>query len=229
MTAAVELHNFTLKIDKFILNNISFRVNTKEIVAIIGKTGAGKTLLLESISGAYHVNQGDILLFGKDMLSMPLQERDIGFVYQDFALFPHMTVFDNISYGLKMRKTPKNMIRERVKEIARILSIENILNHWPGTLSGGEKQRTALARALILRPKLILLDEPFSALDPVTKKKMYAMLTDIHQQFGCTIIFVSHDFEEASCLANRVGIMISGELVEIRETKNLFYPIGIIA
>ncbi|SHJ29698.1 ATP-binding cassette domain-containing protein [Parasporobacterium paucivorans] len=224
METAVAVKDFTLRRGSFLLKSINLTVRKNEILAIIGKTGAGKTMLLEAISGAYGEKKGRIFVSGTDVLSVPVEKRGIGFVYQDYGLFPHMTVYQNISYGLRMRKTPKESIKEKVEHIAQLLSIQHILNCWPATLSGGECQRTALARSLIVNPRLLLLDEPFSALDPVTRDKMHELLLDIHQKFNCTIIFVSHDFKEAASLAERVGVMIDGELIEVRNCKDLFLP-----
>ena len=143
-------------------------------------------------------------------------------MYQDFGLFPHMTAFQNIGYGLKMQKIHKAKRQDMIEKMADLLSINHILNQYPGTLSGGERQRTALARALVLRPKLLLMDEPFSALDPVTKQAMYRQIKEIHDIFGCTILFVTHDFSEAQIMADRIGIMSNGELKAIRNKKELF-------
>lgn len=224
METAVAVRNFSLRRGNFRLKNINLTVHKNEILAIIGKTGSGKTMLLEAISGAYRVKEGQIFISGTDVRSLPIEKRGIGFVYQDFGLFPHMTVYQNISYGLRIRKAAKESIKEKVEHVAQLLSIQHILNCWPATLSGGECQRTALARSLIVNPRLLLLDEPFSALDPVTTDKMHELMLDIHKQFDCTIIFVSHDFKEAQSLAERVGVMIDGELIEVRNYKELFFP-----
>ena len=210
MVSAIEVKNVFLKMGDFQLKNISFDVRRKEIFAILGKTGAGKTLLLESIAGFYRNLEGEIFLEGKNVLKTPLTERKIGYVYQDYGLFPHMTVRKNISYGLKMQRKSKMEIAKKVGHMAEIMSISHILEQYPDTLSGGEKQRTALARSLVLDPGVLLLDEPFSALDPVTKASMYQELLKINQQFDCAILFVTHDFTEAQKLAHRVGIMDKG-------------------
>lgn len=224
MTPVIEVRNLTLKKGNFQLNNITFDVNAKEIFAILGKTGAGKTLLLESIAGYYPEFRGEVSFNGKAVLDIPLSERKIGFVYQDYGLFPHLTVEQNISYGLKIRKQPRSILAKEVHRMAELLSITHILKQYPGTLSGGEKQRTALGRALVLSPDVLLLDEPFSALDPVTKQAMYSELQNIHENFSCAILFVTHDFSEAQLLANRIGIMDSGCLKAVRNSNMLFEP-----
>ncbi len=222
MKQVIEVRNFSLRKGSFQLQQISFTIRSSEIFAIVGRTGAGKTLLLESIAGYYPGLQGEVVLKGKPVLTIPLMERNIGFVYQDYSLFPHMTVKNNISYGLKMHHKSKLEITEKVERIADMLSITSILSHYPGTLSGGEKQRTALARALVLKPDILLLDEPFSALDPATKMIMYEEILKIRRRFGCAILFVTHDFSEAQKLADRVGIMAGGRLKAIRRSDNLF-------
>lgn len=218
----VEINNYSVQLGKFKLNQINLNIGAKEIFAVLGRTGSGKTVLLESVAGFYRKFSGKVMIQGIPVIDVPLEKRNIGFVYQDFGLFPHMTVFDNITYGLKIRKIDKGVQKERVDKMAEILSIGHILKQYPGTLSGGERQRTALARALILNPQLLLMDEPFSSLDPATKENMYNQINKIHDIFGCTILFVTHDFNEAQCMANRIGIMVNGELKAIRKSTDLF-------
>ncbi|MEG1500833.1 MAG: ATP-binding cassette domain-containing protein [Clostridiales bacterium] len=222
--AVISVKNYCLQKGDFSLKNFFLFLFSNEIMAILGKTGSGKTLLLESIAGYYSDGQGEIN-FGEagksanDLSSSPIK---IGFVYQDYGLFPYLTVEKNIAYSLLMQKMPKAKIQHKVKEMAEVLGISHILKQYPGTLSGGEKQRTALARALIFNPQVLLLDEPFSAMDPVTKQVMYAEILKIKKNFACSILFVTHDFNEAQCLAGRIGIMIDGRLSAIRTRENLF-------
>lgn len=222
MKKLIDLEQFSVSVGSFSLKNINLQIYENEIFAILGKTGSGKTVLLESIAGFYKSEEGSIKIYDKKVNEIPLENRRIGFVYQDYGLFPHMTVFNNISYGLKIQKVNKKIIKSTVEEICKILSIENILNQYPGTLSGGEKQRTALARSVVLKPKILLMDEPFSALDPTTKLSMYDEIKKIHKIFGCTIIFVTHDFNEAQIMADRIGILKSGELKSVRKSEELF-------
>lgn len=222
VNAMVEINNYSIQLGKFKLNQINLNIGAKEIFAVLGRTGSGKTVLLESVAGFYRKFSGKVMIQGIPVIDVPLEKRNIGFVYQDFGLFPHMTVFDNITYGLKIRKIDKGVQKERVDKMAEILSIGHILKQYPGTLSGGERQRTALARALILNPQLLLMDEPFSSLDPATKENMYNQINKIHDIFGCTILFVTHDFNEAQRMANRIGIMVNGELKAIRKSTDLF-------
>ncbi|MBC3887007.1 ATP-binding cassette domain-containing protein [Acetobacterium paludosum] len=222
MNAMVEIKDFSIQLGSFKLKNINLNIFDNEIFAVLGKTGSGKTVLLESIAGFYRRFSGNVTIQGKSVIEIPLEKRKIGFVYQDFGLFPHMTVYDNICYGLKIQKMDKEKRKKKVAEMAEILSIEHILKQYPGTLSGGERQRTALARALVLNPKMLLMDEPFSALDPATKQSMYEQIKEIHKIFGCTILFVTHDFNEAQIMADRIGIMVNGELRGIRKSTDLF-------
>ncbi len=224
MDRIIEIRRYSLARENFALRDIDLDIYDNECFAILGRTGSGKTMLLESIAGYYSDGSGSITISGKDVRTLPAEKRRIGFVYQDHGLFPHMTVFKNIAYGLSMRKKGKNEIRERVHDMAAAFSISNILDQYPGTLSGGEKQRTAMARALITKPDVLLLDEPFSALDPATKDSIYGQFRRIREQYRCPILFVTHDFNEAQLLADRIGIMSDGRLCGIRTPKMLFQP-----
>ncbi|MFZ3130025.1 MAG: ATP-binding cassette domain-containing protein [Desulfosporosinus sp.] len=218
----VQIKDFSIQLGKFKLDSINLDIYQKEIFAVLGKTGSGKTVLLESVAGFYRSASGKVKIEGKSVADVPLEKRKVGFVYQDSGLFPHMNVYDNICYGLKMQKVDKSLRRKIIDETAEILSISHIFKQYPGTLSGGERQRAALARVLVLKPKILLMDEPFSALDPVTKQMMYKQIEEIHNIFGCTILFVTHDFNEAQRMANRIGIMVKGELNIIRKSEDLF-------
>ncbi len=222
MNNIINIENYNLKLGNFALNNINLEIKEGEIFAILGKTGSGKTVLLESMAGFYSHGEGSISIKGTPINDISVYDRNISFVYQDYALFPHMTVFDNIAYGLKMKKIKKQNQIKIVNEIAKLLSLENILKKYPGTISGGEKQRTALARALVLNPQILLMDEPFSALDPATKENMYSKIKQLHKKFKCTIVFVTHDFNEAKKMANRIGIISNGNLKTVRNSQNLF-------
>lgn len=178
-------------------------------------------MLLESISGFYRADMGIIRVNKIDVCSIKPEYRQIGFVYQDFGLFPHMSVYENIIYGLRMHKVKKKKADAVVQEMVNIMGISKILEQYPATLSGGERQRAALARTLVLNPKVLLMDEPFSALDPNTRCDMYELVKSIHKKFCCTIIFVTHDFQEAQYMANRIGIMINGEMRYICKAEDL--------
>lgn len=218
----LEIQNLSVKRGNFLLNNICLAVRENEILSIIGKTGAGKTLLLEAAAGFYEPDQGNVVYQGTPVCRISISRRNIGYLYQDYSLFPHMTAFFNIAYGLGIQRVPKTEIQSRVQEMAVRFEIQHILGQYPGTLSGGEQQRVALARALIMRPRLLLLDEPFSALDPVTKRKMYVTIREIRRDFHCSVIFVTHNFAEAQQLADRIGVLISGRLCGIVKSSDLY-------
>lgn len=220
---AIETKSLEITRGTFKLGPINFYVEEGEIFAILGRTGSGKTVLLETIAGFYQEQyEGDIFVFGEDGYELTPDTRNMGFVYQDAGLFPHLTVEQNIAYGLKMHKVDPKIIEEKVSYITDLLSISKIRKQYPATISGGEKQRTALARSLVMNPKILLLDEPFSALDPATRQKMYEEMQRIHEEFNCTIVFVTHDFHEAQHLANHIGIMLHGEMKTIVEADKLF-------
>lgn len=208
----IVIHNFTVQRGSFTLKPLSITIGKGEIFAILGRTGSGKTVLLEAIGGMFPGTGGSICFDGTDIRDIDPGSRRLGFVYQNHCLFPHMTVYDNIVYGMKMHRFPKEEQQKRAAVLMEMLSITHLKNRYPGTLSGGESQRTALARALVLEPEILLLDEPFSALDPATRKQLYIEIQAIHRQYGCTIIFVTHDFTEAGILAHRVGILLDGSL-----------------
>ena len=209
------------------LKPVSLTIEKGEIFGILGYTGSGKTVLLEAICGMFPGTQGKILYDDKEVLNISPGDRKLGIVYQNHGLFPHMKVRDNISYGMKINHYPKEIREKRTEELMEMLSITKIADQYPGTLSGGESQRTAIARALALNPEILLLDEPFSALDPATRNNLYGEIRKIHDTFGCTIIFVTHDFQEAELLADRVGILLDGELLAVTTGKELMdrtYP-----
>jgi molybdate transport system ATP-binding protein len=222
MPGRIDIHDLRVARGEFTLEVDELSINEGEIFAILGTTGSGKTVLMESVAGAFPINGGSILLDGKDIDSLPIQQRHLGILYQDYALFPHMTVHDNIAYGLKRKRPRPHDIDEQVNEMLQLFGIEHLADRFPGVISGGESQRTALARALVMRPEILILDEPFSALDPTTKKQMYGLLRCVHERFGCTIVFVTHDFNEAQTLADRVGVILDGKLRCVVEAARLF-------
>lgn len=222
MAGSIKIHDLRVRRGSFVLNVSTLDVRPREIFAILGSTGSGKTVLMEAIAGACSWNTGEILLDGKRANSLPVQQRHLGILYQDYALFPHMTVRENVEYGLRARKIGGNEARKRVDRLLASFGIDGIADRYPGIISGGEAQRTALARALVLEPEILLLDEPFSALDPATKRQMYSVVREVHERFDCTIVFVTHDFAEARILADRVGIVLDGSLRAVRDAGRLF-------
>lgn len=219
---SVRVEGLMVRRGSFQLNVEEFSIEPREVFAILGSTGSGKTVLMESIAGAFPLSEGRILLDGKDAKTLPIQQRHLGIVYQDYALFSHMSVYENIAYGLRMNGCGAEEVCERVEEMLELFGISHIADRYPGVISGGESQRVALARALVLKPGIMLMDEPFSALDPATKRRMYETFRRIHERFDCTIVLVTHDFNEAQTLADRVGIVLDGRLKAVRPAQDLF-------
>ncbi len=206
----------------FLLKDVSLTVKKKEIHAILGKTGAGKSVLLESAAGLDVPEKGTVFYRGRDVRSIPLHRRNIGYLYQDLGLFPHMTARENIEFGLRVRHAPAKTIRKKADELAEMLEIRDRMEQYPGTMSGGEQQRTALARAMITEPELLLLDEPFSALDPVTKQKMRRLILRLREQYACAVVFVTHSFSDAEQLSDRVSILLDGVLRGTADTDQMY-------
>lgn len=218
----ITLENVSHEWDDFSLKNVSFSVNKGEHFIILGPTAAGKTLILETIAGFYVPRKGKILLNGTDITCILPEKRKIGFVYQDYSLFPHMTVKENVAFGLKMQKLPRREIATKVQTIMDSMGISYIQNRFPSTLSGGEQQRVALARSLVIDPEILLLDEPFSALDPRTRESLIDELKRIHEVQHTTTIHVTHDQDEALALADRIGVIMDGKLVQVDTPHAVF-------
>ena len=218
----LEVRSLSKNWKEFSLRKISFDVRKGEYFIILGPSGAGKTLLLELIAGIYEPDEGRILMDGKDITGLPPERRGLAYIPQNYALFPNMRVFDNIAFGLKLRKLPKAEIEKKVKEIAEILDISHLLHRKPGTLSGGESQRVAIARALVIEPELLLLDEPFANLDVQTRGRLISEMKRWREDLGFTALHVTHSFEEAVSLGTRVGIMLDGRLVQIGGVREVF-------
>lgn len=213
MDNILNIENMKKEVGNFKLGPIDLKIKRGEIFTILGKTGAGKSLLMELISGFYRDYGGKI-----DIRS----EFPTGIVFQDYGLFPHLTVEENISYGMKCHSFNRSYIEKELENITRLFEIEHLLDQYPNTLSGGEKQRTALARTMVIRPELLLLDEPFSALDTATKEKIYEEIYIIKEKFNCTIILITHDFNEAIRLSDRVAILLDGEIRDVVDSDKLF-------
>jgi len=207
---------------EFHLRDITLEVKEGEHFIILGPSGAGKTVLLEIIAGIIEPDSGRVYLKGRDVTDLPPERRGLAYVPQNYALFPNMDVFDNIAFGLKVRKTPKPEIERKVREISKVLGIEHLLHRKPRTLSGGEQQRVALARALVIEPPLILLDEPFANLDVQTRAKLLTEMKRWKRELGFTALHVTHSFEEAISLGDRVGVMLDGKLVQVGNVREVF-------
>ncbi|CEO89982.1 ABC transporter ATP-binding protein [Syntrophaceticus schinkii] len=219
----IRLNDLSKHLGDFILDGINLTVQDNEYFVILGPTGAGKTVLLETIAGMYQPDKGEIWINGCNVTSKCPEERNIGFVYQDYLLFPHLRVRDNILFGLKIRRLSQRAMKTALEQMVALLKIEHLLERYPDTLSGGEQQRVALARALITSPQVLLLDEPLSALDPPTREEFQAELKRIHQYARTTTIHITHDFDEAMVLADRVGIIRSGKLEQVGRPLDLFH------
>ncbi len=221
-TGTLQIQDLYVDLGEFRLQDITLDVAAGEYFVILGPTGAGKTILLETIAGLYEADRGQIFVKARDVTSLRPEEREIGFVYQDYALFPHLNVAENIAFGLTLRKVPRATIEERVKTMSEMLRIDHLLHRNPKTLSGGEQQRVALARALVVEPRLLLLDEPLSALDPETREGLQRELASVHQELGTTILHVTHDFEEAVALGDRIAVMHEGQIVQVGTPEDIF-------
>lgn len=208
------------------LDSINIDIQTGELVALLGPSGSGKTSLLRIIAGLEHLDQGAILFDGKEITRINPKERNVGFVFQHYALFRHMTVFDNIAYGLKVRpkktRPSKTDITKKVTELLQLVKLELLANRYPSQLSGGQRQRVALARALAVEPKVLLLDEPFGALDAKVRKDLRRWLRKLHNDFHITSIFVTHDQEEALDVADRIVVMNNGKIEQIGSPEEVY-------
>lgn len=211
---------------EFFLDSISLDIAEGEYMVIIGPTGAGKTILLETVAGIYEPDFGRIFLDGNEITQTPPKDRNICMVYQDYMLFPHLTVEENIGFGLKSKKVPADEITEAVLKYAEMLHIDHLLHRYPDTLSGGEQQRTAIARAMVMKPRALLLDEPLSALDAKTREKLRRELRSLHDITQATIIHITHNFEEIFDLADRVAIMNEGKIIQVGAPDEIFRKPG---
>jgi molybdopterin-binding protein len=217
----LELQNISCSFPGFSLSEISFSVADGEYFILLGESGAGKSLLLEAIAGLNSIKSGNMLLDGIDITNEKIQQRGIGLVFQDQAVFPHLSEKENIAYPLKGKHLSKSEKDEIIGEITGVLQISKLLNRRPATLSGGELQRVALARALVQKPKILLLDEPLSATDSKLRSELRALLRQINRM-GQTIIHVTHDFDEAVSLADRIAIMNQGSIVQTGTPQEVF-------
>jgi len=218
----IHLEQVTVALPGFTVQDISLRVAAGEFFALLGPTGAGKTVILEAIAGLVKVTHGQIHVDGKDLTHLPPERRRIGIVYQDYALFPHLTVMENIRFGLRYHGIAPAEGQQRIDHLIELLGLQRIVQRRPLHLSGGEKQRVCLARALSVNPQVLLLDEPLSALDPNFRDEIRRALKDLHRELGITFMMVTHDFNEALCLADRVGIIREGVMEQIGTTEEVF-------
>lgn len=204
------------------VDHISIDVNEGEFLTMLGPSGCGKSTILRTIGGFLSVDDGDILIDGKSVKDLPPEKRPTAMVFQSYNLWPHMTVGDNLAFGLKIRKMPKDVIAQKVKEGLALVHMEGTEKKYPGQLSGGQQQRVAIARALLLQPSVLLLDEPFSALDAKIRQQMREELKRIQSKLNITVVFVTHDQEEAMVLSHRIVVMNKGVIEQIGTPREIY-------
>jgi putative spermidine/putrescine transport system ATP-binding protein len=206
-----------------VLKNISFDVEDGELVSILGPSGCGKTTTLRIIAGLLDQTSGKILVDDEDISKVPVYKRSFGMVFQSYALFPHMTVFDNVAFGLKMQKTVSSQIKQRVLEILKITGLDDLAARFPAELSGGQQQRVSLARALVIKPRLLLMDEPLSNLDAKLRIQMREEIRNLQQQFKITVLFVTHDQEECFAISDKVLVMREGRVEQFDTPQQIYH------
>jgi len=218
----IKTENLNISLPGFNLHDINLSIEEGEFFVLMGPTGAGKTVLLEAMAGLVPVKSGLIIIEGNDVTRLPPEKRGVSIVYQDYALFPHLTVIENIKYGLRFHKVDRKEAKERLDRLLHDLDIEYIEQRFPENLSGGELQRVALARALMINPRVLLLDEPLSALDPRFKEEIRSGLKRLHQVSRVTFLMVTHDFVDALSLASRAAVMNEGRIAQTGSIEDIF-------
>ncbi len=211
----IAIQNLSIQLGEFRLHEIELSLRQGEYLVLLGPTGAGKSVLVECLAGLYRTRPGSILVDGQDVTSLPPEQRNVGYVPQDYALFPNMTVEQNLGYGLRARRQPAAEIQQKVEAALKRLGLTHLRSRFPLHLSGGEKQRVALGRALITEPRVLLLDEPLSALDENLRTELAAQLREIQRDHGGTFLHVCHSLEEAAQVADRVAIMGQGTIEQV--------------
>jgi len=225
---SIEVKNIIKTFDTFnALNDVSLKVETGELIALLGPSGSGKTTLLRIIAGLESADSGEILFYGKDASDKKIKDRNVGFVFQHYALFRHMTVFDNIAFGLRVQakrvRLSDDKIKAKVKDLLSLVQLDWVGDRYPSQLSGGQRQRIALARALAIEPKVLLLDEPFGSLDAQVRKELRQWLRRFHDELQITSLFVTHDQEEALEVADRVVVMNKGKVEQIGTPQEVYH------
>ena len=221
--ASVTLQDLSKRFDKVTaVNQINLEIPDKEFVVFVGPSGCGKTTTLRMIAGLEETSDGTILIGDRVVNDVPPKDRNIAMVFQNYALYPHMDVYKNMAFGLKLRRTPKPEIDRRVREAARILGIEGLLNRKPRELSGGQRQRVAVGRAIVRQPEVFLFDEPLSNLDAKLRVQMRSELIKLHYQLEATMIYVTHDQVEAMTMGDRIVIMNNGEIQQVGAPMDVY-------
>ncbi len=223
MAAAIEFQNITKRFgENRVVDSISLAIEPGELFFLLGPSGCGKTTLLRCLAGFYTPEEGRIFIAGRDVTNLPPEQRDTGMVFQSYALWPHMTVRENVAFGLDLRKLPKTEIRQRVDEALAMVKMTERADYKPNQLSGGQQQRVALARALVIRPACVLLDEPLSNLDAKLRLEMRTEIRRICKKAGLTAVYVTHDQKEALSIADRLAIMDKGRLQQIGDPRDVY-------
>lgn len=204
------------------IENINISVKEKELLTLLGPSGCGKTTLMRAIGGFNKIDTGKIVLDGREIQDLPPEQRPTGMVFQSYNLWPHMTVFENMAFGLQIRNYPQNQMKEEIQAMLKLVRMDGSEKKYPSQLSGGQQQRIAIARSLALKPSLLLLDEPFSALDAKIRGQMREELKRIQREAGLTVIFVTHDQEEAMAISDRIAIMKSGSIEQIGNPDEIY-------
>ncbi len=204
------------------VKDFNLEVEDKEFIIFVGPSGCGKSTTLRMIAGLEEISSGELIIDGKVMNDVEPKDRDIAMVFQNYALYPHMTVFDNMAFGLKLRKVPKDEIKAKVEEAARILDLEKLLDRKPKALSGGQRQRVAMGRAIVRNPKVFLMDEPLSNLDAKLRVQMRSEISALHHRLGATIIYVTHDQTEAMTLGTRIVVLKDGVIMQVDSPQKLY-------
>ncbi|MCY3634336.1 MAG: spermidine/putrescine ABC transporter ATP-binding protein, partial [bacterium] len=227
-TAAVELTAITKRFGSVVaVDNVDLEIADGEFFALLGPSGCGKTTTLRMVAGLEFPTEGSLKIFGNEAGTLPPNKRPVNTVFQDYALFPHMTVEANVAFGLKMQRVAKGEIADRVQEAISLVRLEGLEQRRSQQLSGGQRQRVALARALVNRPKVLLLDEPLGALDLKLRQEMQGELKALQREVGITFVFVTHDQEEALTMADRIGVMNEGELLQVGTPSEIYeHPVN---
>ena len=220
--AVVQVRGVSLRLGEFAVHDVSLDVQQGEYFVLLGPTGAGKTVVLECVAGLHRPEKGDVYVDGERVNEAPPELRGMGYLPQDYALFPHLTVAQNIGFGMRVQRKPRAEIERRVQELSALLGVTHLLRRSPVKLSGGEQQRVALARAVAIQPKVLLLDEPLSALDEQTREVLCVELRRVHEELGTTTLHVSHNFEETLAVADRIGIIHQGRMRQVGTPEEVF-------
>ncbi|RXT08954.1 ABC transporter ATP-binding protein [Ammoniphilus sp. CFH 90114] len=220
----VELKNIQKRFNnQAVVKDFNLQIEQGEFISFLGPSGCGKTTTLNMVAGFLEPDEGELLIKGKKMNGVPPYKRELGMVFQTYSLFPHMTIEENIGYGLKFRKVPKSEMKDRIQKVLELIKLPHVADRFPKQLSGGQRQRIAIARALVIEPSLLLLDEPLSNLDAKLRHELRNELKRLHQEIGVTTIFVTHDQEEALSLSDRIVVMSHGNIEQIGKPWDIYH------